>query len=57
MEKTKIFQKVGQQTFEWLEAVMKAAGGRLEHDQRNIGKDHKHGQVQPGGGKTGDPEA
>lgn len=31
--------------------------GRIEHDGKNIGKDHRHGQTMPGGGTTGDPEA
>lgn len=32
-------------------------GDRVEHSDRNIGKDHKHGQVRSGSEKTGDPEA
>lgn len=30
-------------------------GGRVEHDGKNIGKDHHHDQVVPGDGQTGDP--
>jgi len=30
-------------------------GGRIEHDAKNIGKDHRHKDVMPGGGLTGVP--
>jgi len=30
-------------------------GGRIEHDGKNIGKDHRHKDVMPGGGLTGVP--
>ena len=30
-------------------------GGRIEHDGKNIGKDHRHRDVAPGGGLTGHP--
>ena len=36
---------------------IKVTGGRIEHEGRNIGKDHKHLDVTPGGGKTGIPDA
>lgn len=29
--------------------------GTLRHNDKNVGSDHKHEGVQPGGGKTGDP--
>ena len=29
--------------------------GKLEHDKLNIGKTHKHKDVEPGSGQTGDP--
>jgi hypothetical protein len=32
-------------------------GGYRRHDGKNVGKDHKHGQVEPGPGLTGDPVA
>lgn len=49
--------KVGNCTYTYSESGLAIEGGRITHDGRNIGKDHKHGQVQPGGGVTGDPEA
>jgi hypothetical protein len=30
-------------------------GGAVTHDGKNIGKDHKHKEVMPGGGISGDP--
>ena len=36
-------------------AGVKIEGGRVEHDGKNIGKDHKHEDVTPGGGLTGVP--
>lgn len=30
-------------------------GGKVEHNGKNIGSDHKHAGVEPGGGQTGDP--
>lgn len=30
-------------------------GGKLTHDGKNVGSDHKHSDVTPGGGNTGDP--
>ena len=35
----------------------KFEGGKVQHDAKNIGKDHKHTGVQSGSGNTGDPDA
>ena len=34
---------------------LKVTGGKVEHDGKNIGRDHRHTGVEPGGGQTGDP--
>jgi phage baseplate assembly protein gpV len=34
---------------------IKTEGGRIEHEDKNIGKDHKHKDVEPGNGQTGVP--
>lgn len=34
----------------------KHLGGKVEHDDKNIGKTHRHGEVEPGGGKSGPPD-
>lgn len=36
---------------------LKIEGGKVTHDNRNIGASHVHGGVQPGGAKTAVPEA
>lgn len=35
----------------------KQTNGTKTHDGKNVGKDHKHSNVMPGSGETGDPEA
>lgn len=35
-------------------AGVEITGGALKHDGRNIGKTHKHVNVQPGGGQSGE---
>lgn len=58
MTKEKVTQRVGDgQKVEWTKEQTVTTDGKIKHGDKNIGKDHKHGQVQPGGGKTGDPEA
>ena len=34
---------------------LKVTGGKVEHDGKNIGRDHRHTGVEPGGGQTGEP--
>ena len=46
----------GSQTWEHAGGNMKVTGaGKITHDSQGIGKGHKHKDVQPGGGTTGDP--
>lgn len=50
--------KLGDVTWHFEAGGLRQEGGSyVKHDDRNIGKTHKHGQVQPGGGQTGDPLA
>lgn len=56
LDADKIKNKAGNVTITWNTSKTSTTGGRIEHEAKNIGKDHKHGQVQPGGGKTGDPD-
>jgi phage baseplate assembly protein V len=42
-------------TFDGKEHVFQ--GDKVKHDDKNIGKDHKHGGVEPGSGDTDVPEA
>jgi len=35
--------------------LVKAIGQQLRHNDRNVGDDHHHDRVEPGGGVTGDP--
>ena len=42
-------------TFELSSAGIKVTGGKIEHDDKNIGKTHKHLDVTPGGAKSGLP--
>lgn len=48
--------RAGGLTFKFTADGFIQTGGKQEHDGKNVGKDHKHGQVQTGGSKTGDPE-
>ena len=52
-----VVEKIGDHVRRTTKDGTKFENGKVQHDDRNIGKDHKHGQVQPGAGKTGDPEA
>lgn len=52
---TKILLKAGDVSVEVTGSGVKISGGRVEHDGKNIGKDHRHGQTQPGGGQSGEP--
>lgn len=53
----KVVQKLQDgQSLEFTKEGLKVAKGKISHDGKNIGKDHKHTQVTPGGGKTGDPD-
>lgn len=36
-------------------AGVKTTGGKVEHDGRSIGSDHRHGGVEPGAGQTAEP--
>lgn len=45
----------GGMKFTLTDGALAITGGRITHDGKNIGKDHKHGDVEPGGGQTGDP--
>lgn len=47
--------KAGGVTVEISGAGLKVSGGVVEHDGKNIGKDHKHGGVEPGGAITDVP--
>lgn len=47
--------KVGGVTHEHTSSGLKTTGGTITHDSKNIGKDHKHGGVEPGGALTADP--
>lgn len=47
----------GGTTFEFTEAMFKQTGGAQEHDGKNVGKNHVHDKVIPGGGLTGFPQA
>jgi hypothetical protein len=51
-----IEQKIGEQTWNWKDGKTEVAKGTITHDKKKIDKDHVHGQVQPGGGKTGQPD-
>lgn len=53
----RILLKAGDVTAELTGDGLKVIGGKVEHDGKNIGKDHKHGQTQPGGGQSGPPAA
>lgn len=55
IENNKVTQKAEDQTWTWKKDST-LEGGTLKHDGKKIDKSHKHGQVQSGGSKTGDPE-
>ena len=38
-----------------IEGNLLIKGASVKHDDKDIGKTHKHGQVQPGGGQSGAP--
>lgn len=42
-------------TFSWTGTGFEQSGGEISHDGTNIGKDHIHGGVLPGGGLSGVP--
>ncbi|KAB1069257.1 phage baseplate assembly protein V [Methylobacterium planeticum] len=52
-----IIQKTSGASIELASAGTTFKAGGLKHDDRNIGKNHVHGGVMPGAGKTGDPDA
>ena len=49
--------KVGDVAHALTKDGLAVTGGKLKHNDRNIGSDHKHGQVKSGGDDTGPPEA
>lgn len=52
-----IVEKVGDHKRETKDDGTTFKEGKIRHDDRNIGKDHKHADVMTGSDKTGDPEA
>jgi hypothetical protein len=48
---------VGGSSFAFTAAGFAQTGGSQTHDGRNVGQDHKHTDVQPGGALTGEPAA
>ena len=53
----KVVQKLQDgQSYEWTKDKTTVTKGKIVHDGQGIGKGHKHKDVQPGSGKTGDPE-
>lgn len=46
---------IGGTTHRITSAGIATAGGRIEHDGRNIGSTHRHGGVEPGSGDTAEP--
>jgi phage baseplate assembly protein V len=53
---TKITLKVGGCTLVITEDGFAFSGGTITHDGVNIGKDHAHTEVEPGGGISGPPQ-
>lgn len=51
----KLTVTAGGVTQTWSSSGVDTTGGKLTHNQRNIGADHKHGGVESGGGETGEP--
>ena len=49
--------KVSDGKIELSSDLVKAIGSALRHNSRNVGDDHKHGGVEPGGGTTDAPLA
>lgn len=47
---------IGGTIFEFTSAGFKQTGGRMEHDGKNVGKDHRHDGIVPGGAPTGLPQ-
>lgn len=47
--------KVGGTTYKLADGGFDQTGGYQKHDGKNVGKDHKHGEVQKGAAQTGDP--
>lgn len=47
---------VGGTTYSFTGDGFMQTGGKQEHDGKNVGSDHKHGGVVPGGAKTTGPE-
>jgi phage baseplate assembly protein gpV len=56
MKDGKLTIAAGETTLEFGPTGYKQTGGKMKHDTKNIGKDHKHTDVEKGGDKTGDPE-
>jgi len=50
-----IFFTVGGVTYEFTGGGFVQTGGKQEHDGKNVGSDHKHIEVTPGGGISGVP--
>lgn len=46
---------VGGVTWSLSGAGQRQTGGSVEHDGVDIGKNHRHGETQPGGGESGKP--
>lgn len=47
---------VGGVTLKVSDSGVEITGGTVKHDGKNIGKDHAHTNVQPGGGVSGPPQ-
>lgn len=47
---------VGDKTFKIDSSGFKFTGGSVEHNEHDIGRTHKHKDVEPGGGLTGEPQ-
>lgn len=56
MKDGKLTVTAGETKLEFGPDGYKQTNGKMKHDTKNVGKDHKHLQVQTGPDKTGDPE-
>jgi hypothetical protein len=55
IEPARILLRVGGVSVSISDAGLAVTGGSVTHNDKNIGDDHVHSGVQPGGGTTGDP--
>jgi len=55
IEPARILMRVGGVSVTISAAGLAVTGGSVTHDDKNIGVDHVHSGVQPGGGTTGEP--